>query len=275
MKKLFTLFILLMFGLLAACGSSNSGNESGQANAEENDQENTTETESAIRDNLEFTAEAEQQQDGITFSFELVNHNEEDVTVTFPSGQQYEIVLKKDDEVVYQFSEGKMFTEALVEETIASGESKTWEEEWQPEQELAPGEYNVEMQLLPTKAGDEELEEGAFTSQFSIQISDMAEETSADGEELIRNIEVTGENGTYKVTGEMHPSIGNVYYEVEDGHNYLVEQTEIPIEGEDWYSFTIDISIAEEDLPFNGVIMMSIFNEDRSYVVPVQLDQIQ
>ncbi|MFC4403226.1 BsuPI-related putative proteinase inhibitor [Gracilibacillus xinjiangensis] len=276
MKKLSMLLVLLMFSFTVACGETNSETETegDQSNTQEKEESESAETES-VMDHVEVVTEAVQQDDGIHFRFELINQHSEDVLVTFPSGKQYDIIVKKGDELVYQYSDDKVFTEALVEETIESGESKVWEEVWQPGQEVEPGEYSVEMQLLPSKLGQEDVEEGLFTNNFTVQIADRAEETSADGDELIRNVEVTGENGSYQVTGEVHPSIGNLYYEVEDGHNYLVEKTEIPVEGEDWYTFSIDVSIAEKDLPFNGVIMMMIFNEDRSYTVPVQLEQIQ
>ncbi|WP_228275551.1 BsuPI-related putative proteinase inhibitor [Gracilibacillus oryzae] len=286
MKKLATLLILLMVGFLAACGTGNEGNENEDANAQ-GSQEN--ETNESITDHLELVTEAEQQEDGVHFHFELINHHEEDVEVSFPSGKQYDILVKKGDETIYQFSEDKLFTEAVVKETIPSGESATWEEVWEIGEDVEAGEYNVEMQLVPSEINGEEVPEG-FANTFTLQIADMSEESAgenteqngdqaqeagSDSNELIRNIEVTGENGNYQVTGEIHSSIGAAYYEVEDGHNYLVEKTEIPVEGEQWGTFTVDVAIAEEDLPFNGTILMTIFNEDRSKVVPVQLDQIQ
>ncbi|MFD2657772.1 BsuPI-related putative proteinase inhibitor [Gracilibacillus thailandensis] len=283
MKKYFSLISIILMLLLMACGSSdveetetddsvpvdNSTEESPEPeNANEEETQSETEALSAIMENLDLKVAAEQQGTTINFKLQLINKNEEAVDLMFTSGQQFEIKLFQEDEVFYQYSEGKMFTEALVEESLAPGEFKNWAESWDMIEHLEPGEYEVEMTLLPAEINGQQVEGEPLKQTITITIEDPA----ADEDSPFRSVDVEGENGEYTVTGEVDTSVGVTYYEVEDGHNYLVEQTEIPVEGDGWQEFEIKISIDEDMLPQNGAVVMLLYTEDRSEQRPVQLE---
>ncbi|WP_208590485.1 BsuPI-related putative proteinase inhibitor [Gracilibacillus suaedae] len=283
MKKYISLISIILMMLLMACGSSdveetetddsvpvdNSTEESPESeNANEEETQSETEALSAIMENLDLKVAAEQQGTAIDFKLQLINKTEETVDLMFTSGQQFEIKLFQEDELFYQYSEGKMFTEALVEESLEPGEFKNWAESWDMIEYLEPGEYEVEMTLLPAEINGQQVEGEPLQQTITITLED----TVADEDGPFRSVDVEGENGEYTVTGEVDTSVGVTYYEVEDGHNYLVEQTEIPVEGDGWQEFEIHISIDEDMLPQNGAVVMLLYTEDRSEQRPVQLE---
>ncbi|WP_058308157.1 BsuPI-related putative proteinase inhibitor [Gracilibacillus massiliensis] len=281
MKNVFYLMVLFLFLLLAACGSSEeevttSDSENVEASSELEDETATSEgDQDSIIDNLEFNASAEQKQTSIEFSLELVNKNEQAVDIMFSSGQQYEIEVYQGETLIYQFSEGKMFTEALIEETLKSGEMKKWSETWEITEALEAGDYQVEMSLLPAEINGEKLEGEPLSQSMQLSLDEVdGTHDENNQEESIRSIEVEGNNGDYLVTGEIDTSIGDVYYEIEDGHNYLVEQTEVPVDGEGWQPFEINVTISQDLLPENGAVIMLLYTEDRIEQYPVQLEQL-
>lgn len=104
-------WIIWMFGilLLAACGSTEMNETSGEGGEE-------------------MTNELTQQikEENGDYFLVITNGTEEDVTLTFTSGQQFEYQLFDDaGETVYTYSMNKMFTQALSEQVVAAGES--WE----------------------------------------------------------------------------------------------------------------------------------------------------
>ncbi len=277
MKKAIYFFMLMLLIIMAGCGTE----EDEPATSEAEEMETTTEPEEqeeasregeleSTMDNLELNVSATQNSTNVEFVFELVNKNEEPVDLMFSSGQQYEIELYQDDTLIYQYSEGKMFTEALIEESLKSGEMKKWTETWELTESIETGEYQAEMTLLPTEINGQKLEDTPL--QQSIQLSLEEAETTDTEDEHFRSIEVNGEDGDYSVTGEIDTSIGDVYYEIEDGHNYLVEETEVPVEGEGWQPFEINVTISEDLLPKNGAVVMLLYTEDRTEQYPVQLE---
>lgn len=130
-------WIIWMFGilLLAACGSTEMNESSGEGGEE-------------------MTNELTQQikEENGDYFFVITNGTEEDVTLTFTSGQQFEHQLFDDaGETVYTYSMNKMFTQALSEQVVAAGES--WEQPLDLKNELASmsvpeGTYRLEVWSL-------------------------------------------------------------------------------------------------------------------------------
>ena len=86
--------------------------------------------------------------DEMQFELSLTNEGNEKALIQFPSGQQFEIIVKdEENQVVYRFSEGRMFTMAIVMKEIAPGEKVVWVDEWK---ESKPGMYTVigELQIM-------------------------------------------------------------------------------------------------------------------------------
>ncbi|WP_146202439.1 BsuPI-related putative proteinase inhibitor [Gracilibacillus dipsosauri] len=272
MKRIVLLISMII--LLTSCGTSDKEETATGETQEEMASEEIVmdeETKQLI-ENFKMTAGAEQIEEGIIFTMELQNKNEEDLSLTFSSGQQFEILLTKDGENIYRYSEEKMFTQALIDKEIRSGEKLFWKEIWQPKRELEPGKYQVEIMLLPQEINRQKINQSAFTKKLTLELSDIQEELE-EVQEPFRNIEVSGKHGNYQLKGEVHGSIGEAYYEVEDGHQYLVEQTPIEVEGETWQEFQLDIIISEDLIPQNGTLMLLLFNKDRSIQLPVVLEQ--
>lgn len=130
-------WIIWMFGilLLAACGSTEMNESSGEGGEE-------------------MTNELTQQikEENGDYFFVITNGTEEDVTLTFTSGQQFEYQLFDDaGETVYTYSMNKMFTQALSEQVVAAGES--WEQPLDLKNELTSmsvpeGTYRLEVWSL-------------------------------------------------------------------------------------------------------------------------------
>ncbi|SFL37131.1 Intracellular proteinase inhibitor [Gracilibacillus orientalis] len=277
MKKYFSLISIILMFLLMACGTADVNQEETTGSEPEDTPVDSTEEESsetedlsAIMENLDLQVAAEQQGTSIDFTFQLINQNEDTVDFMFTSSQQFEIKLFQEDELIYQYSDGKMFTQALAEESLAPGEAKNWTESWESSEPLEPGEYEVEMTLIPAEINGQEIDGEPLQQTITITLEEMESDNSTEGP--FRSVESEGKNGEYIVTGEVDTSVGVTYYEVEDGHNYLIEQTEIPVEGDGWQEFEINVSIAEDLLPQNGAVVMLLYTEERSEQMPVQLE---
>lgn len=276
MKKVIMAILLLSTISLVACGTNNESSDKDVNQQNEQDSANMD-----VDEMLSFSASSEKEKDMVRFELTLRNETEKDVTLTFPSSQKYEIIVSKDDTIVYQYSKDKMFTQAITEEIIKSNEELVLEEEWQYDQSLASGEYDVEIHLLVTEVNEEKVDVKKYTATGSLQIeSEEATDTSNQEEEIpedmIKNVEVTGDNGAYMIRGEVHGAIGTLFYEVEDGHQYLIDATEVPIEANNkWTEFDIEVSISEDKLPTNGALILFLYNEDRSVQLPIQLELFQ
>ena len=93
------------------------------------------------------------QDDQMLIEFELVNHYDTAKQLQFGSGQQFEVVITNEaGDEVYRYSDGKMFTMALVLRDIKPGESLKWQDKWdltdQDGPKLSSGKYTVEVQVL-------------------------------------------------------------------------------------------------------------------------------
>ena len=93
-----------------------------------------------------------------------------------------------------------------------------------------------------------------------------------------RNIIVNGSKGDYSVVGEARVFEATLNYEVEDGHILYSDGFATAEKGApDWGLFRIDIQIPEQDLPFNGTLMLILFEisaEDgtRNHELPFVLE---
>lgn len=138
LKKWLVPTVLLVF-LLAACGSTEQDQTSGEGG-----EQMTNELTQQIKE-----------QDGDLFLV-ITNGTDEDVTLTFTSGQQFEYQLLDDTgETVYTYSMNKMFTQGMVEETLAAGES--WE---------LPLDLSNELAAMTVPEGTYQLDVWSLAEQF-------------------------------------------------------------------------------------------------------------
>lgn len=99
----------------------------------------------------------------------------------------------------------------------------------------------------------------------TVDAQEIEEEARTDQVEnsAFRNIEVSGKNGEYVVQGEANTSAGIFYYTVEDGHDYIVEEMKVELSNAKgvWETFTINLSIPEENLPQKGALTLELYEK--------------
>ncbi|WP_194840837.1 BsuPI-related putative proteinase inhibitor [Filobacillus milosensis] len=273
-------FLLLFFVVLVGCGTADQSEEeasqgnqgTGESTEEEeqmNEEESSNQELQSIIDQLSFKTGVTTENNQAVFNMALKNKSDQEIELSFSSGQQYEIIVTDpdNDEVVYKFSEDMMFTEAIENKTFDSNQTIEWEQTWDYQngrKRVEAKEYNVKVELLPMAINQQNLDKTPFVKETSMEVpkSDEAS-TQATDEEVFRNIEVQGKNGQYTVTGEARVFEGVFHYTVEDGHFVYVEEQTVQTDGApSWGEFEIEVNIDEEKLPANGVLSIVFYTYD-------------
>jgi hypothetical protein len=116
---------------------------------------------------ISATLDVVKEGDNMRFELSLTNETEETALLQFPSGQQFEIIVKdENNHVVYRYSEGKMFTMAIVMKEIKPKETLIWEDEWK---DATPGTYTVIGELQIMSINGESVDRGQFTVEKTIR----------------------------------------------------------------------------------------------------------
>ena len=125
---------------------------------------------------FETKARYEIQDSQVAFYFELINLSGVPQTLTFNTGQQFEItVTDENGKEVYRYSDGKVFTEVIWEKTINAGESLKWQDVWDMTDKegnrAEPGKYKAVI-TIPANPGEEgekpDLSQLTTTVEFSL-----------------------------------------------------------------------------------------------------------
>lgn len=83
----------------------------------------------------------------VEFALEVANRGEKRMELNFTSGQAYDfVVLDSVGRQLWQWSDGRMFTQAYQNKVIDGGDTLHLREQWQAK--LAPGRYTVVATLL-------------------------------------------------------------------------------------------------------------------------------
>jgi hypothetical protein len=210
------------------------------------------------------------------FEVVLQNQGDTELSFEFPTSQKYEItVVDSKNNTVYQYSEGKSFTQAFETLTLKPQEKMKWVESWDYSsagKRVPEGEYTVTAQLKATSVngkpiGDQKL----LTDTKTMYIP---------GENpVFKGIVSEGSKGNYKIMGEARPINGKFYYTAEDGHNQLVTETEVVNDANypQWKPFSIEISIPESKLPQNGSVILNLYEQSKDgeiiHTYPVLLER--
>lgn len=108
------------------------------------------------------------------------------------------------------------------------------------------------------------VEIGGFAEHTEDSSDQKGEEMFQEFEEeneVFRQLRLSGKNGEYVIQGEAKASNRLFYYAVSDGHNYLAEgQHRIDAEADVWAPFTMQVRLPESVLPFNGTLMLELFD---------------
>ncbi|MGV3724769.1 MAG: BsuPI-related putative proteinase inhibitor [Actinomycetota bacterium] len=82
-----------------------------------------------------------------TFDLTMTNDTGRTISIPFSSGQQFDIEVLRDNEVVWNWAHGRVFTQALIEMRLDAGEKKTYSARWDftdnDGRRVAPGRYTV------------------------------------------------------------------------------------------------------------------------------------
>jgi len=264
MKKLLVLVMAMLF-VAAGCSGTNEANGKEDTNSSDNTNKNKDETNEEVNleqllQQLEMTADVQADADKVDFNFQMKNTGEEAVELTFPSGQQYEVIVKNaEGEEVYRYSKGKAFTEALVNKEIKPGEALSWKTSWnykQDDERVEAGTYTAEITLLPAKINKQTIDAQPFQLTQNFEVP--------SGEQTFRNVKVTeNDDGNYTVTGEARAFEASFAYNVEDGHNLLVPEQNVTAStgAPNWGTFEFDVNIAKDKLPSNGTLTLTLYTK--------------
>ena len=86
----------------------------------------------------------------VRLAFHVVNNTGKRLELTFPSGQTYDFVIVDSlDREVWRWARGRMFTQALRNTLLSSGETLDMDEQWMAPG-LAPGRYTARAVLTST-----------------------------------------------------------------------------------------------------------------------------
>lgn len=66
----------------------------------------------------------------VTFTMTVVNTGSEPERITFSTGQSYDIIVRRGEDVFWRWSTDRFFTQAIREVTLAAGDSLTFSETW-------------------------------------------------------------------------------------------------------------------------------------------------
>lgn len=85
--------------------------------------------------------------------------------------------------------------------------------------------------------------------------------TESDVSTAFRHVKVEGNNGYYRINGEVRSLNEVFYYSVEDGHVVFTEGNKVVPKGKtfNWKPFNIQIQIPANKLPDNGTFILSLY----------------
>ncbi|GEN45671.1 BsuPI-related putative proteinase inhibitor [Alkalibacillus haloalkaliphilus] len=186
MKRIiFYLMVLLLSIALIGCGTGGQDQEpdEGENNAGEqpnDDEENDEESEEeltgvdALLDQLTFDVDVQPGEDSVKFNMKLTHEGNEDLTLSFSSGQKFEIVVTDPNgEEVYRFSEGMMFTQAIETSELSPGDEMDFQDSWDYTKDgvrVDSGEYEATIELIPYELNGDEIQDHPFKEDVTFEV---------------------------------------------------------------------------------------------------------
>ena len=122
---------LLGAGALAlACGPHVASNEGANATEAIRDAKPAPEGTSPLATSLNVSVDKHNDQ-SVTLTLNITNAGDKRIELNFPSGQTHDfVVLDSAGAVVWKWSEGRLFTQAMQNKLLTSRESAKFEEKW-------------------------------------------------------------------------------------------------------------------------------------------------
>lgn len=123
--------------------------------------------------------QVEERGEEIILNYTVENRGDHDLHLIFPSGQEFDyLIYNENGELVYRWSDGKMFIMAIHETILPAGEKIEIREAWDGRDKngdpVPPGKYRVTF-LLKARAktaDDVEIAEKAFEASAVIEIKE-------------------------------------------------------------------------------------------------------
>lgn len=145
--------MILLSGLMimtAGCGNNHQTNVDEEGTGGQEKQEE-----------LNVDVHAEEIEGGLEVVISLENKTDQNQSVTFRSGHQFDLRISQNGDILYDFAEDMMFTQAIIEETIEPGESLTFSDTWGGYEDDT-GEVTIQAKVLA-----EELDEEAASQSLT------------------------------------------------------------------------------------------------------------
>jgi hypothetical protein len=124
--------------------------------------------------------------------------------------------------------------------------------------------------------GGESSQAGQTTSEPKTEAADQKLDDNQKNEDkqtfTVSTVKSEGKDGTYKVTGTTEGKVEKLYYLVEDGHNELVEETEVVVKDN---AFTVDIKLEKTKLPSNGAVTFFVYTKNGTKMITQQTVTLQ
>ncbi|MBN8192475.1 hypothetical protein JI667_09955 [Bacillus sp. NTK074B] len=203
---------------------------------------------------LIFSVDALPGEEGVEIQLLLYNNSERDMNITFPTSQMFEFTIKNEKgKVVYRYSEGKSFLQALQTTELKRRGTKILKESWDYVHggNRAPaGDYTIEAVLM-----------GEDMNGFNHPLRATASFQIPEENPSFRNVKIREIKGVYTVSGQARVSNGSFYYSVEDGHRVLIPETfqKVNKEAPNWSDFTIILNQVKGK---NDNLIVSLYERD-------------
>jgi hypothetical protein len=186
----------------------------------------------------------------------LTNDSEKTMELEARTSQLYEITVQNEDnEMVYKYSEGRFFLQALQKIILKQGETKNWIEKINKGKSLKPGTYKVKAQLLATP----------INNSSKITYEDEAIFVVPAENPIIKNVKVIKKDDSYVITGKVKSTTSILYYVVEDGHHEWIEEKRLRVSlNSNWEDFNIEIKLPKDMYPDQLPLILYLYEKDKS-----------
>jgi len=109
-----------------------------------------------VRVNLSLNKSAYELGDNVEITLSFTSQGTEASSFQFPTGQMYDLIVLGDGQRVWQWSRGRVFTQAFTTLALKSGESKVFNERWNQrdaqDRQVPSGEYEM-VAVFPAQGG--------------------------------------------------------------------------------------------------------------------------
>lgn len=197
----------------------------------------------------------------VTMKYSLRNGDTIPANFTFPSAQIIDFTIKNEEgQVVYQSSKDLFYAQVITDLTIPEGKAEIWEEQVSfPDKSIPYGNYVISANFVATKINDKEIKEPIAPIQEPLTYHKIST-INENGSKIV----VSGLDGVYEIKGTYLSEDESIFYSVEDGHNSLIEETNLPVKLKTGSINLLDFSlnIPKDSLPNNGVVTLVIYEKN-------------